>query len=207
MKPATRALLQEWGVSRETEQKLEKFVTLLLRWSRTLNLLGPADGAIVWDRHILDSLQLLPFLSDREPPGVDLGSGGGFPGLVLALAANWPFHLIESDRRKVAFLREAARELGAPVTVHGTRIEAASLSPADVVTARALAPLPKLLALAAPFVAPEGICLFLKGRTAEQELTDAQAQWHMRVTRVPSRTDPAATLLHISELRRVSPGH
>lgn len=207
VKPERQALLQEWGVSRETERKLETFAALLLRWSRTINLIGRADAAAVWQRHILDSLQLLPFLFGREPPAIDLGSGGGFPGLVLALAADWPFHLIEADHRKAAFLREVARDLKAPVTVHAARIEAVSLSPASLITARGLAPLPKLLAWAAPFVAPRGVCLFLKGRMAEQELTQAQAQWHMRVMRVPSRTDPAATLLHISELRRVSSGH
>jgi 16S rRNA (guanine(527)-N(7))-methyltransferase RsmG len=189
------------GVSRETRAALEEFVPLLERWTEKLKLIGRADRNAIWSRHIRDSLQLLPFLEHRPAPFIDLGSGAGFPGLVLAIASGQHFHLIESDRRKAAFLREAARVTAAPVTVHPRRIEVIALSPASVVTARALAPLPKLLTLALPLLQPEGILLALKGKTAQQELTAAQAQWQMRVVVTPSCTDAAASILQISALR------
>ncbi len=140
-------------------------------------------------------------LPDRA---IDLGSGAGFPGLVLAIATGVPFDLVEADQRKAAFLREAARQTGAPVRVHAVRIEAAAIAPAPLVTARALAPLPKLLALAAPLLAPGGTCLFLKGANVQAELTEAAAQWHMRVETIPSRTEPGACILRITDLSRVA---
>jgi 16S rRNA (guanine527-N7)-methyltransferase len=112
---------------------------------------------------------------------------------------------VEADQRKCAFLREAARATAAPVTIHPTRIEALHLPPQRLVTARALAPLPTLLAWAVPLLAPDGICLFPKGRSVEDELTAAAREWHMRVERFPSPTDPAATFLRLSEITRAGP--
>ena len=181
---------------------LVTFAALLLRWNRTVNLIARRDEPNLWDRHIADSLQLAPLIPPGTPRAIDLGSGGGFPGLVLAIATAIPFDLIESDQRKAAFLREAARATGAPATIHNVRIEAARLPPAPLVTARALAPLPHLLALAAPKLAPTGICLFLKGQNVASELTDAATQWHMRVEMLPSQTSPVASILRISEIAR-----
>jgi 16S rRNA (guanine527-N7)-methyltransferase len=190
-------------VPRET---LDRFAALLLRWNRTVNLISANDEPLLWDRHIGDSLQLVPLMVPRPDRAIDLGSGAGFPGLVLAIAAGIPFDLIEADKRKAAFLREAARITGAPVQVHAVRIEAARVAPAPLVTARALAPLPRLLSLAAPLLTPDGTCLFLKGASAKAELTDAATQWHMQVQSVPSRTIPDACILRISHLSRVTPG-
>jgi len=120
----------------------------------------------------------------------------------LAIATRRPFDLIEADQRKAAFLREAARQLDAPVRVHAVRIEAALLTPAPLITARALAPLPTLLAWAAPLLAPGGVCVFPKGRNADQELTEALAGWHMRVEQWPSALDPSAKILRLSEITR-----
>jgi 16S rRNA (guanine527-N7)-methyltransferase len=192
-------------VSRETADRLEAFVALLGQWNRTINLVSRRDEANIWDRHVRDSLQLARFIPAGSSHLIDLGSGGGFPGLVLAIATDIPTHLVESDQRKAAFLREAARCVGAPATVHAVRAEAASIPPAPVVTARALASVDQLLAWSAHLLAPSGVCLFLKGRTAEDELTAAARQWHMRIERSPSLTDPDATILQISEIRRV--GH
>ncbi|MBX6742099.1 MAG: 16S rRNA (guanine(527)-N(7))-methyltransferase RsmG [Acetobacteraceae bacterium] len=201
MKQASAA---EFGVSRETEARLREFLALLQRWNARINLVADRDEGSLWQRHVLDSLQLAPLLPPSDGPIVDLGSGAGFPGLILALASNRPTHLIESDRRKAAFLIEAARTLGLPlVKIHPTRIEAVTLSPAAVVSARALAPLPDLLRHAHKLLALGGIALFPKGRTAEQELTAAARGWNMRVERFPSRTDPASTILRISEIRPV----
>jgi 16S rRNA (guanine527-N7)-methyltransferase len=189
-------------VPRETEQRLREFVALLLRWNAKINLTAERDEATIWQRHVLDSLQLTPLIPPTEGPIVDLGSGAGFPGLMLALTTGRETHLVESDRRKAAFLIEAARVLALPhVKIHPTRIEAATLPPASILTARALAPLTALLPHAHRILAPGGIALFPKGRTAEQELTDAAGAWIMRTERFPSRTDPTATILRLSEIR------
>ncbi len=191
------------NVSRETLAALENYVALLLRWNRTINLISRGDETQVWDRHIADSLALVDFLPDQFSHAIDIGSGGGLPGVVLAIVTARPFHLIESDQRKAAFLREAARELVLPITVHATRVEAAHPPPAPVITARAVAPLAILLAWATPHLAPGGICLFPKGRTANDELTAARLEWQMDVVATPSPTDPSARILRISEIARV----
>lgn len=192
-------------VSRETRDRLDQYVALLLRWNRTVNLIARADEPHVWQRHIADSLQLLPFLTPASERAIDLGSGAGFPGLVLAVASGVHFHLIEADHRKSAFLREAARITGAPVDVHTVRIEAAALQPAPLITARACAPLPRLLDLASRLLSAGGLCLFLKGENAAAELTHAESKWQMQVDRIPSRTSPSACILRISNRARVRP--
>ncbi|MDR3536643.1 MAG: 16S rRNA (guanine(527)-N(7))-methyltransferase RsmG [Acetobacteraceae bacterium] len=183
--------------------KLQGFLELLVRWNRSVNLVSRADEPVLWERHILDSLQLVPLIPPDATRAIDLGSGAGFPGLVLAIETGLPFDLIESDQRKAAFLREAARITGASVQVHASRIESCHVMPAPLITARALAPLPKLLALAEPHLAPGGCCLFLKGANANIELTAATSEWHMRVESVPSRTAPDAVILRVSEIARV----
>jgi 16S rRNA (guanine527-N7)-methyltransferase len=192
------------GVSRETAERMERFAALLLRWNRTINLVSIKDESALWERHIVDSLQLAPLMHPFPRRAVDLGSGAGFPGLVLAIATGVPFDLIEADRRKAAFLREAGRLLDAPVRVHAVRIEAAEIPPAPLVTARALGPLPRILPMAYSLLAPGGRCLFLKGATVEVELTQSAAEWHMQVERVPSRTAPDTCILRISDLSRVA---
>ncbi len=191
------------GVSRETEERLRRFVDLLLKWNGTINLISRRDEAHVWERHVIDSLALLPALPQGIERVIDLGSGGGFPGVVLAIATGWRFDLVESDQRKGAFLREAGRVGGADVVVHTGRIEGLKIEPASLITARALAPLGRLLDLATPLLAPNGVCLFPKGRGAEEELTAAELHWHMRVERLPSAIDPLSTILRLSEIARV----
>lgn len=190
-------------VSRETRRRLDDFAALLLAWSDRVNLIGPAERRQIRPRHIADSLQLLPFVAGREPPFVDIGSGAGFPGLVLAIASRCHVHLLEADRRKAAFLREAARVTGAPVTVHAAHSRDVRLPPVSVVTARAVAPLPTLLGLAQPLLRPDGILLALKGAGAEQELTAARADWNMDVRVTPSRTDASGRILEISGISRI----
>jgi 16S rRNA (guanine527-N7)-methyltransferase len=189
-------------VSRET---LDRFAALLLVWNRTVNLISRRDEPRLWERHIADSLQLVPLLPTAATSAIDLGSGAGFPGLVLAIASGLQFHLVESDQRKAAFLREAVRVTRAPALVHATRIEMAKLAPAPLITARALAPLPRLLGLAAPLLGPGGQCLLMKGEDAATELTHARSKWQMQVDRFPSQTSPNACILRISHLRRVNP--
>jgi 16S rRNA (guanine527-N7)-methyltransferase len=182
------------------DDRLRQFATLLLRWNASLNLIAARDAAVVWDRHIADSLQLVPLMPAGLARAIDLGTGGGFPGLVLAIATGIPFDLIESDQRKASFLRSAVLETGAPATVHCCRIEDAAVPPAPLLTARALAPLPRLLPLAARFLTGDGICLFLKGAKVDDELTAAARDWAMTVDRLPSRTSADGTVLRIAGL-------
>jgi len=191
------------GVSRETCDRLAAHEALLRRWQRAINLVARDSLRDPWRRHYLDSAQLAPLIPERAARLVDIGSGAGFPGLILALVTGRTVDLVESDGRKCAFLREAARVTEAPVRVHEGRIDAAAITDAGLVTARALAPLDRLCALAAPLLAPDGVCLFLKGRTVAEELTAAKKRWKMRVERVPSRSDPAGVILRLGDLRPV----
>ena len=193
------------AVSRETHERLEIYAELLTRWQARINLISPRDIPHLWPRHIDDALQLLPLIPSSTTRAIDLGSGAGLPGLILAIASGISFDLVESDQRKAAFLREAIRATSAPARVHPQRIETAALEPAALITARALAPLASLLDWAYPLLAPDGVCLFPKGRNVDLELTAAASRWHMQLGRTPSRTDPSATILRISEVVPVPP--
>jgi 16S rRNA (guanine527-N7)-methyltransferase len=189
-------------VSRETLEKLRAYVELLLAWNRRINLIGRNTAGDVWRRHILDSAQLYSLIPREARVLADLGSGPGLPGLVLAILGFPAVHLIESDGRKAVFLREAIRVTRVPATVHMARLDRAKVPPADVVTARALAPLPELLEISQRFLAPHGICLFLKGRGVEEELTTAQKAWKIRVDRRPSLTDRSGCILRLEAITR-----
>ncbi len=195
-------LVGDASVSRETQARLEEYIALLLRWNHTINLIARGDEVTVWERHVVDSLGLVRLLPRDFSHAVDIGSGGGFPGLVLAIATDRLFHLVESDQRKATFLREAIRATGASATVHATRIETVTISPAPVITARAAAALPTLLRWSARLLTPGGVCIFPKGRGVEDELTAAGNEWNMRVERFSSPTDSSATILRISEVTR-----
>jgi 16S rRNA (guanine527-N7)-methyltransferase len=188
-------------VSRETRARLHAFAETLTRWNATVNLVGKQEIGRLWPRHIADSLQLLPFLPAAGPLA-DLGSGAGFPGLILAIASGRHFNLVEADQRKAAFLREAARAAGADVTVLATRAETLAPMNAALITARAFAPLTRLLPIAARLLADDGLCLLLKGEAADAELTTAAREWQMKVRRWPSGTAPDAAILQVSDLKR-----
>lgn len=187
------------NVSRETHARLDAYVMLLQKWTSAINLVSSGDRDALWTRHIQDSLRLTPLLPAGLDRAIDLGSGGGLPGLVLAIATGIPFDLVEADRRKAAFLREAASVTCAPVTVRCQRIEAGGLSPAGLVTARALAPLPRLLGYAYPLLRKGGACLFPKGADIEQELADCTG-WRMHVERFPAPADASSIVLRITQL-------
>ncbi|CAO3449225.1 16S rRNA (guanine(527)-N(7))-methyltransferase RsmG [Azospirillum largimobile] len=190
------------GVSRETLDRLIAYEGLLRKWQPKINLVGPSTLPDAWKRHFLDSAQLHPLLPEGTRVLVDLGSGAGFPGLVLAILGVPQVHLIESDVRKCAFLREVARVCEASVTVHTKRIETVTGIEADVVTARALAPLTDLFGWAHPFIGSRGKCLFLKGAALDDELTATTQYWTMDPERFDSRTDPSGTILRVSHLER-----
>ena len=185
--------------------RLSAFCEMVAKWTRTVNLIAPNDCDQLWDRHIADSLQLIPLMSQNLEDAADLGSGGGFPGLVLAVATGRHFHLVESDARKATFLKEASRTVGASTTIHQCRIEAAILPPVGVITARALAPLTQLIALALPHMGRHTVLLAPKGAKAADELTIARKHWRMMVRSVPSQTDPRATIFHLSEIEQAPP--
>jgi 16S rRNA (guanine527-N7)-methyltransferase len=196
------------AVSRETEARLDRFVEVLTAWQQHTNLIAASTESTLWTRHIADSLQLIAL----EPQGriwVDLGSGGGFPGLVIACAlADKPdaqVHLVESSTKKAAFLREAAQASGAPAIVHAVRIEDfADNAPRsiDVVTARALAPLAKLLTAAYPLLKRGAVGLFPKGQDVAAELTEAAKCWNIQAALAPSLTNPTSRIVIV---RRVEP--
>ncbi len=191
----------ELAVSRETLDRLQAYLDLLARWQKRINLVGASTLEDPWRRHILDCGQLWRWWPKGASSMVDLGSGAGLPGLVLAMMGAPDVHLIESDQRKAAFLREAARACGVTVTVHAGRSETVLPLAADVVTARALAPLPELLTLAVRHMHAGTTCLFLKGRGAASELTRAREIWTMQAASVGSVSDPEGQILLISEIR------
>jgi 16S rRNA (guanine527-N7)-methyltransferase len=204
---ADRARAQELvPVSRETLDRLDRLVELLLEWQQTRNLIAASTLPTIWTRHIADSLQLLE-LASAAKTWVDLGSGGGFPGLVLACAlAEKPgsvVHLVESTAKKCAFLQAVTDALGLPAEVHCQRTEAlipTFPSKPDAVTARALAPLPKLLELAFPLLKKGARGLFLKGQDVGAELTEASKYWSIGYKLVHSRTDDRARIVVVESL-------
>ena len=201
MIPCPSDIAARLNVSRETMARLEAYVELLARWNHRINLVSAASLGEVWRRHILDSAQLHRHVPRDASNLVDLGSGAGLPGFILAILGVGDVRLIESDRRKSEFLREVARITGTAVTIHAARIEAVDPFVADVVTARALAPLDKLLSWAARFTGPETIGLFLKGRELADELTSAGDQWIMRTQVLGSLSDPQGHILRVEGLQ------
>jgi 16S rRNA (guanine527-N7)-methyltransferase len=192
-------------VSRETWGQLAKLVELLAKWQKAINLVGPATIADVWHRHILDSGQLAPLIPDYAQTLVDLGSGAGFPGLVLAvLRPHLDITLIEADARKAAFLGEAARKMGLakPPQIAIGRIESVTPVGADIVAARALAPLGQLMAWADRHRGTNTICLFHKGKGWQAELTEATRDWDIAVTPHASATERDAVILRIDSFGR-----
>ncbi len=205
MRPA--ALDTRFVVSRESWDRLERFVELLLIWQARINLIAPSTIPDVWERHVADSLQLLPLLPKTTRHIADLGSGGGFPGIVLAIATDAAVHFYESNGKKCAFLREALRVTGSTGVVHQQRLESLhgqpGLSQVDVVTARAFAPLDQLLSHAEPFLKHGAIGLFHKGQKLEDELTMAAKYWRLQSVQHPSVIDSDSFVLEIKEITRV----
>lgn len=199
-------MIEAFGVSRETAERLDVLAAELQRWQAIKNLVGPATLTEVWSRHIADSLQLLD-LAPQATRWLDLGSGAGFPGLVVAIGlaerGGAEVHLVESNARKCAFLCHVARLTGAPATVHEARIETVIdrfEGRVEVVTARALAPLVQLLAWTEGLLKTGTIGLFPKGRDAQAELTEAAKSLRFDATLIPSRTDSDARIIRVESV-------
>lgn len=201
--------MSEFAVSRETADRLTIYAELLAKWQKTINLVAPSTLGAVWSRHFADSAQILPLARNATGYWVDLGSGAGFPGLVLAIlrAEMGPMRatLVESDSRKCAFLAEVLRKVGLPpsatVEIRNQRIENPatqdSLTGVDVITARALAPLDRLFELSAGLFAPSTRAFFLKGRDTEAEIEAARLRWSFVCEIHPSRTDPSGRIVEV----------
>ncbi len=200
--PFTAAELQSlFGLDDLTRARLEAYVALLREWQGRFNLVGPATLADPWRRHVLDSAQLFRHVPPGSPSLVDLGSGAGFPGLVLAILGAARVTLVEATGKKCRFLEEVARATGTAVEVVHARAENLKSRRFDVVTARAVAPLSTLLGYAGPILAAGGRCLFLKGASVERELTAAARGWKMTVDRHPSLSHPDGVLLELKNVR------
>jgi 16S rRNA (guanine527-N7)-methyltransferase len=189
------------GVSHETLERVKLYVGLLEDWNSRHNLVSQASLAQVWHRHVYDSAQLAPLVPPEAKTLADLGSGAGFPGLVLAmLLPHLKITLFEATHKKAEFLQTVAARLALPVAVRACRIEAAPHEAFDVVTARACAPLPELFAYAQNLTGPRTVCLFLKGQNSAAELTQARKSWKMKLQEHPSKTHPFGVILEIRDL-------
>ncbi len=199
---------RQLDVSRETLQRLKTYEALLKKWNPAINLVSPNTLKDAWDRHFIDSAQIFDLAPENARHWADLGSGGGFPGMVIAILAaekapDMRVTLVESDQRKATFLRTVARETGVAATVIAKRIEDVPPLQADVVSARALASLAQLLGFAERHLCPDGIALFPKGAAHDRELAEARESWHFEVQETRSQTDPDAVIFSIGGLARV----
>lgn len=195
----------EIDVSRETLDKLLNFSALLEKWTRSINLIAKSTVNEIFERHIWDSAQTFQPFSSKW---ADLGSGGGLPGVVIAILAqaqhlSGEVVLIESDQRKATFLRTCARQLDVPITVIAKRIEEAEAQGAQIVSARALSSLPRLLELSTPHLSPGGLAVFQKGSQWKSEISEAQKTWRFSYEALPSKTDKNAAILKIKDIERV----
>lgn len=210
MSLSVTGLLAGLSVSRETLEDLRRLEALVKRWTPAINLISRSTVPCTWDRHVVDSAQLFNLASPEADHWLDIGSGGGFPGLVVSIVAkdlrpNMRVTLCESDVRKAAFLKEAVRVLGVSATVIVGRVETIPIQRADIISARALADLTELLGFAARHLGESGIALFLKGARHQEELDRAGKTWAFEVSVLPSVTDQKAAILKIGKIRSVSP--
>jgi 16S rRNA (guanine527-N7)-methyltransferase len=190
------------GVSRETLEKLQLYCSLLLAWQERLNLIGKSTVDDIWHRHFLDSAQLMKLCRSGSSRLVDFGSGAGFPGMVLALMGQDGVELVESSGKKCLFLEEVSMSTRTPVVISRVRFEAVPCpEQADIVTARAVAPLQKLLTDVARWVKPGGVALLHRGSTVDADILEAAEYWDFKVVRHPSVTNPSGAILEISGIR------
>lgn len=187
------------NVSRETLDRFAAYLSLLEKWQKSVNLVARTTLGIAWQRHILDSGQLACYLPSGCKTIMDVGSGAGFPGLVLSIMQGATVHLVESDHKKTVFLQTVIRELGLSAIVHNERIESLAKVAPDVITARAFAPLGKAVGLLAPHMEPHTVLLLLKGRNVEEELTEMPDYPIMSAVTYPSLSDPDGVVLKLTQ--------
>ncbi len=200
-------LIAELNVSRETSDRLEIYGQLLTKWQKAKNLVSNSTLDDIWRRHFLDSAQLVPLLrgvfGEKPISMLDIGSGAGFPGLVLASMNIGTAHMVESVGRKCVFMRQVVRETGADAIVHNVRVEEIETFDVDIITSRACARVAQLLTWSEPFLAQSPEIWLLKGEGAEEELTEAQAYWKMNIDRYPSQSDPSGVILRLRGIEKI----
>lgn len=204
----TKALGGSHSVGAATVARIEQFIELALKWNSAINLVGRSTAPQIWERHVIDSAQIFKCATQDQRVWLDLGSGGGFPGIIVAILADEIFpklrvHLVESDKRKAVFLSESGRQLGLKLAVHAGRIQDLPPQQADVVSARALATLDDLCGYAVPHLKANGICAFPKGASAQEEIETARKTWSFQIDQVASITDSRASVLFLKDLKRV----
>lgn len=192
----------EINVSRETLEKLKIYADLLIKWQQKINLVSSKTLPVLWHRHIYDSAQLFSIIENKDSPILDIGSGAGFPSLVLAIMGQKNIHLVESDTRKCAFMREVIRKTGVNVTIHNERIE--SLEPFDVkyIIARALATIEKIFNFTEPFISNETIFLLQKGENFKEEILNVKKRWTMRIETIKSLSNEDSVILKLQEVQK-----
>ncbi len=195
-------LLSLPNVSRETLTRWERYVEALLKWNKRINLIGPLTEQDVWERHILDCAQLLKHLPENTETISDFGTGGGLPGLILALSGNYNMHLVESNRKKTAFLHSIAPQAVGKVAIHDQRIEKLRAWNSDVITARALAPMNELLILLEQFTQKTKLALFLKGQNVVEEIEEATRYWDFEAKLHPSITNSESVIVAMTRIKR-----
>ena len=200
-------LKKDIDVSRETSEMLRTYGELLIKWQKTKNLVSNSTLDNIWKRHFLDSAQLAPMLrkvfGKKQLSMLDLGSGAGFPGLVLAAMGLGTAHMVESNGRKCVFMRQVVRDTGANAMIHNSRIEELEVFPVDIITSRACAKILKLLDWSSPFLSPYTEVWLLKGEKFEEELTEAKACWTMEINRYQSLSDPTGVILRLRGIEKI----
>lgn len=190
------------SIAPETFSRLVNYHDLLIKWQAKINLISNDSIQDIWKRHFLDSLQLLPLIPRTSYPIIDFGTGAGFPGMALAIAGISPMHLVESDSKKIAFLKEVARITSSNAFIHHSRIEVYKIPHTAVIMARAVADLNDLLSYAEPNVSRETICLFPKGKNYATEIADAEKLWQFDCNVIKSVTDNDGVILQLSHIQR-----
>ena len=191
-------------VSRETLKQFQLYADLLEKWQKSINLVSNSTLSDKWRRHFYDSAQLIDFINkDTKPLKIlDLGSGAGFPGLVISLLGAGEVHLVEAVGKKCSFMKQVIQKTGMNAIVHNERIEQMNAFSVDLITSRACADLDKLLELTSPFMNDQTECLFLKGEKSEDEIKHASKKWAFHVKKIPSKSEESGMIIHLSNIQR-----
>lgn len=199
-----KTFIEKTNVSRETMENIKIYATHLTKWQKNINLVSGSTIESLWERHFYDSYQLKDYFEGAEQRKLrilDIGSGAGFPGLLLSMLDIGEFHMVESNGKKCAFMRQVIRDTNSTAIVHAERVEEMDIFPVDYIISRACAPLDKLLRLAQNFIQEDVICLFLKGQTASEEIEEAQKNWSFHVEKFTSKSEDTGVILKVSHIK------
>ncbi|PCI52002.1 MAG: 16S rRNA (guanine(527)-N(7))-methyltransferase RsmG [Alphaproteobacteria bacterium] len=199
-----KAFFEKANVPRETKENICIYASLLQKWQKKLNLVGETTLPNMWARHFYDSFQLKELFDCRKAENLrilDIGSGAGFPGLLLSMLGLGEFHMVESNGKKCTFMRQVIRETGCNAVVHNERVEMMTPFPVDYIVSRACAPLDRLFDLGLNFIQPKTVCLFLKGQNADKEIEEARANWCFKIEQHTSAAQESGVILRVSHIK------